>query len=112
MVSHLVLLTPRPDLAETDRERLITAFERAVQAIPTVRGARVGRRIVHGAGYEAQMPDTGYLVMLEFEDVSGLESYLRHPAHDELAARFGESLAGALIYDFEDVEFESLRELR
>ena len=110
MVAHIVLLKPRPDLSDVKRERLVAAFEHAVREIPTVRQVRVGRRVIHGAGYEAGMPDTAdYLVAIDFDDVGGLATYLGHPAHDELGARFGDSLAGALVYDFEDVGLDALR---
>ena len=113
MVSHLVLLKPRPDLTDAERNRLVDAFDRALREIPAVRGVRIGRRVTHGAGYEARMPDAAdYLVTIDFEDVAGLGAYLRHPAHEELGARFGDSLAASLVYDFEDVGLERLRELR
>jgi hypothetical protein len=110
MVSHLVLLKPRADLATADRDRLVTAFEHAIQGISTVRHVHVGRRVTHGAGYETQMPAAEYLVTIDFDDLAGLQGYLRHPAHAELADRFGESLASALVYDFEDIPLEKLRE--
>jgi len=112
MVTHLVLIKPRPDLSAAGREQLIAAFERALTEIPTVRHVQVGCRIMHGAGYEARMPDTAdYFVAIEFDDLEGLAAYLRHPAHQELGVRFTESLAGALVYDFEGVGLESLRDL-
>ena len=112
MVTHLVLIEPRPDLSAAGREQLIAAFERALTEIPSVRHVQVGRRITHGAGYEARMPDTAdYFVAIEFDDVEGLTAYLRHPAHEELGVRFTESLAGALVYDFEGCALESLRDL-
>jgi hypothetical protein len=113
VVSHVVLLKPRTDLSDAGREQLVEAFERAVRDIPSVRAVRVGRRIVHGAGYEARMPDTAdYLVELEFDNLAGLDAYLQHPLHDELGARFSDSLAAALVYDFERVELSQLRDLR
>ena len=112
MVTHLVLLKPRPDVSTADRERLVEAFERALTEIPTVRSVRVGQRFTHGAGYEAGMPDTAdYLVMIDFDDADGLAEYLRHPAHEALGMRFSESLAGALVYDFENVGLDRLRDL-
>ena len=109
MVSHVVLMKPRPNLSATDREQLIAAFERAVREIPTVRSVRVGRRILHGAAYEARMPDVAdYLVTIDFDDAAGLAAYLRHPAHEDLGARFNDSLPGALVYDFEEAELRSL----
>jgi Stress responsive A/B Barrel Domain len=102
MVSHVVLFKPRPDLSGPDRRALAAAFERAVREIPTVRDVRFGQRVKHGAGYEAVAPDSAdYFAIIDFDDLAGLQTYLRHPAHDELGMRFGESLASALVYDFE-----------
>jgi hypothetical protein len=100
MVSHLVLMKPRPDLSAADREGFIDAFERALRQIPTVRDVRIGKRITHGAGYESSAPDLDYLATIDFDDLDGLQTYLRHPAHLDLGARFGQALCGALVYDF------------
>ena len=102
MIAHLVLLKPRPDLSRSDRDGLASAFEHAVRTIPTVREVRVGRRVMHGAGYEQAMPDAAdFVAMLQFDDLAGLQTYLAHPAHAELGARFGASLASSLVFDFE-----------
>ncbi len=102
MVSHVVMMKPRADLSPTDRQAFVAAFERAIREIPTVRAVRVGRRVAHGAAYEQLAPDAAdYLVVIDFDDLDGLETYLRHPAHIELGARFGQSLSSALVYDFE-----------
>ena len=101
-VSHVVLMKPRPDLTAADRRSLVDAFDLAIKEIPTVRAVRVGRRLTHGAGYELAMPDTAdYLIIIEFDDLEGLQAYLRHPAHEALGARFNQSLSSALVYDFE-----------
>jgi len=94
-------MKPRPDLSPADREGFIGAFERALRQIPTVRGVRLGTRITHGAGYESSAPDMDYLATIDFDDLDGLQTYLRHPAHADLGARFGQALTGALVYDFE-----------
>jgi hypothetical protein len=101
MVSHLVLMKPRPDLSPADREDFIGAFERALRQIPTVRDVRIGKRITHGAGYESSALDLDYLATIDFDDLDGLQTYLRHPAHLDLGMRFGRALSGALVYDFE-----------
>src|SRR5262245_47385659 len=109
MVSHVVLFSPRSNLSAAEREGLIAAFERAVRSIPTVGRVRVGRRVKHGAGYEAHSVDAAdYLVALDFDDLAGLQAYLNHPEHAELGARFNESLRSALIYDFEVGALDSL----
>ena len=112
MIAHVVLFRPKPELSSNDRRSLVNAFERAVHDIPSVRAVRVGRRVTHGAGYEQSMPDTGeYLIVIDFDDVEGLQTYLRHPAHEELGARFYQSLSSALIYDFEAGGVEGLENL-
>ena len=101
MVSHLVLMKPRPGLSAADRDGFVDAFERALRQIPTVRNVRIGKRILHGAGYESSAPDLDFLATIDFDDLAGLQTYLRHPAHADLGARFGQALSGASVYDFE-----------
>jgi len=109
MVSHLVLMKPRPDLTPADRQAFIDAFGRAIREIPAVRDVRIGRRIIHGAGYEPSAPDMDYVAVIDFDDLAGLQTYLGHPAHGELGARFGQSLSAASVYDFEVGGVEILR---
>jgi stress responsive alpha/beta barrel protein len=111
VVSHVVLMKPRPDLSAADREALVAAFERAVRDIASIRGVRIGRRVTHGAGYEGLAgDDAAYLAMIDFDDLAGLQAYLRHPAHAELGARFGVSLSSAVVLDFEVGGIEALRD--
>ena len=110
MVTHVVLMKPRPDLSFSDRHAFVAAFEYALRAIPTIRNVRIGRRVTHGAGYEQTAPDAAdFLAAIDFDDLEGLQTYLSHPAHDELGARFGRSLSAALVYDFEVGGVEALR---
>ena len=110
MISHVVLMKARPDLNRDDRAAFVAAFERAVRDIPTVRTVRVGRRVRHGVGYEAAAPDAAdYIAVIDFENLAGLQTYLGHPAHAELAAKFGQSLSAAMVYDFEVGSLDALR---
>ena len=109
MISHLVLMKPRPDLSADERRGFIDAFERAVTGIPTVRGVRVGDRVVHGAGYEQSAPAMEYIAVIDFDDLAGLQAYLHHPAHEELSVWFRQSLTAAFVYDFEVGGVEELR---
>ena len=102
MVTHVVLMKPRPDLTEADRHAFVAAFERALREIPTIRNVRFGRRVTHGAGYEQTSPDAAdFLAALDFDDLAGLQTYLRHPVHEALGSHFGTSLSSAMVYDFE-----------
>ena len=111
MVSHLVLMKPRSDLSPADRQGFIDAFQRALREIPTVRDVRIGRRIPHGAGYESAAPDLDFLATIDFDDLAGLQTYLGHPAHADLGARFGQALSAALVYDFEVGGIEGLGDI-
>lgn len=102
MIAHLVLFRPRPDLTAEDRQAFVAALERAFREIPTVRRARVGVRVTHGAAYEQlAKEDLPFGAVLEFDDFAGLKTYLEHPAHQELGARFWSSAEMSLAYDYE-----------
>ena len=60
----------------------------AAQAVPA---SNVNNDVEHLAAEVAALVD----------DLAGLQTYLRHPAHEELGRLFGQSLSGSLVYDFE-----------
>jgi hypothetical protein len=101
VIAHLVLFRPRPDLGAQARAALVDALATAFQEIPTIRRARVGRRVTTGRPYEALMrADYSHAAILEFDDQAGLMAYFDHPAHAALASRFFEAFDEALLYDF------------
>ena len=105
MISHVVLFRTHRDLPSHERDGLLTAFERAVRDIPTVRGVRAGRRVLFGAGYEGAAPESvEVLVAIDFDDLSGLQAYLEHPVHVELGERFRRACANSMIFDFAGTE--------
>jgi hypothetical protein len=113
MVLHIVLFRPNAGIADADRSALLAALEHAATRIPSVRRFHVGRRVTHGRGYEQQMTqDFPYAAVVEFDDLAGLQAYLRHPAHEELGARFQQMLDVGLIYDYEVVDPFGPSELR
>jgi len=102
MISHVVMFRPRRDLPQAERDALFNSFQSALVSIPTIRAVRAGRRVSFGAGYDrndAESPD--FIVAIDFDDLSGLQLYLQHPAHAELAARFNQACASTTAYDFE-----------
>lgn len=117
MIAHLVLFRPRRDLTPESQAGLADALSAALQAIPAIRRARVGRRVSVGRPYEAMMPtDYSHAALLEFDDLDGLRSYLEHPEHEQLASRFFDAFEEALIYDYELLEgddgVDSIRKAR
>ena len=102
MIAHVVLFTPRADLSPDARRQLAVSFEAALKQIPSIRRARVGKRLLHGRGYEALMTvDYEYAAVIEFDDEAGLKAYLEHPAHQQLGSQFFEVFEQALMYDFD-----------
>jgi hypothetical protein len=102
MIAHVVLFRTRADLPSSAQSELASAFEAAIQAIPSIRRARIGTRVMHGRPYEAMMRSHyPYAAVLEFDDVAGLKAYLEHPAHERLGSRFFEAFEDALMYDFD-----------
>jgi hypothetical protein len=102
VIAHVVLVKPRPGLSAEERRAFVAAFERAVREIPSVRAVQFGRRVRIGAGYDAAAADTAdYIACIQFDDIAGLQAYLRHPAHVELGFRFNQAAAAANVYDFE-----------
>ena len=102
MIAHVVLFKPRADLSPEARHRLAESFEAALRQIPSIRRARVGKRILHGRGYETLMTvDYQYAAVIEFDDAAALKGYLEHPVHERLASQFFEAFEQALMYDFE-----------
>ena len=86
-------------------------LERAARYIPSVRSVRVGRRVLHGPGYERDMSvGFPFAAIFEFDDLADLQAYLAHPAHEDLGARFSDSLASALVCDFEMDSVEGVRD--
>lgn len=108
---HFVMFRVSRALSDADREAFVRAFDRALTDIPVIRQATVGRRVRLGAAYDSGMEPYDYMAVLEFASEADLRGYLEHPVHQELGARFFGSVEGALVYDFETVPGNRLREL-
>jgi hypothetical protein len=103
VIVHVVLFSPKPDLSETDRRALLDALVQASSGIPSIKRFRVGKRVKHSLpGYEQMMRDDyEFAVTIEFDDMEGLKSYLRHPSHAAIGHHFMASSSRALAYDYE-----------
>lgn len=102
MIAHVVLFRLRADVPLSERRALIDVYAVALRDIPSLRRARVGRRVLMGRAYEELMrTDFPYAAILEFDDADGVRAYLDHPAHREISTRFFAAIAETLVYDFE-----------
>ena len=102
MIRHIVLFRPRAGLSADERSGLAAALRSAIKAIPSIRRARVGRRVKHGLpGYEQTMrQDFEYALIVEVDDIDALKRYLEAPAHDTLGDLFARATSAALAYDY------------
>ena len=101
MVTHVVLLRPRAGLSAHERAGLADALRAAIETIPSIRRARIGRRVTFGRGYEQSM-QTNYefVALLDFDDLDGLRAYLDHPSHSDLGRMLFTAADAVLAYDF------------
>jgi hypothetical protein len=112
MVTHVVLLRPKPSLTAAEREALLDAMKQAFTSIAEIRRVRIGKRRRLGRGYEAMMTENyEFLCVIEFDNEAALTAYLDHPAHAELGRLFYVSSEAALVYDFTMVEPDNIRQL-
>jgi len=102
----------RTDLTSEESRAFVSAFERAIKEIPTVRAVRIGHRVRHGASYESLGPDAAdYIAMIDFDNLDGLQAYLAHPAHVRLGELFYSCLSAGMVYDYEVGSLELLSKL-
>lgn len=81
---------------------MFEALNAAARQIPSVRRFYIGDRITHGAPYESLMTQVfPYAAFIEFDDLAGLQTYLRHPQHERLGQLFYRLQDAALAYDYE-----------
>jgi len=76
-------------------------ISRACNEIHEVRRSVVGRRCTIDPGYVRNLGDKTYeyVAILEFDDASGLGTYLKHPLHDELGKLFWELCESTVIVE-------------
>lgn len=111
MIAHIVLFRPRATLTVEQRQSLANALRGAVEGIPQIKRATIGRRILlNRPGYEAQMAEHyEYSAVLEFDSEADLRAYLDHPSHGNLGTLLFTSAEAVLAYDFLSTGLAELR---
>ena len=109
MIAHIVLLQPRADLDERQRDEALATVRRTAADVAEIRRFRIGRRVKHGLpGYEALMAqDFEFALIIEVDDLGALTRYLQAPAHTALGELFYTATSAALAYDYEMEDIRS-----
>lgn len=109
MITHVVLFRPKASLTSEAQTHFVETLRAAIEGIPEIARARVGRRITFGAEYE-KLPgqDYPFIAILEFADRQALTTYLAHPAHRALGQQFYSAAESALALDYAFVEVKAL----
>jgi len=110
VISHVVLFRPRASLTADQRQTLVNALRGAVQGIPQITRATIGKRLLlNRPGYEKQMAEHyEYSAILEFDSEVDLRAYLDHPAHDLLGKLLFISAEAVLAYDYASLDVDEL----
>ena len=102
MIAHVVLFRPKSTLTDDQRAAFVRALDDALNNIPLIKRATIGRRKVMGRQYDAMnAAEFPFIAILEFDSTADLLAYLAHPAHEALGLQFYTTSEAALAYDFE-----------
>lgn len=109
MISHIVLFQPKADLSHGDILLFAQQLRRTMSGVPSVRSARIGRRVDVSSGEPRNFGDMAYefAAVVDFEDRSGLVDYLRHPLHQALGELFWRYCGSTVITEVEMVDATS-----
>jgi hypothetical protein len=93
-----VIFYLKKDAPATEADALIADSQKLLAKIPTVREIRAGKPADKATPIAAKDYQVGLLVL--FDDVEGLHTYIDHPLHKEYLANHQKNWEKAVIYDF------------
>jgi Stress responsive A/B Barrel Domain len=100
---HCVIFYLKKDAPEGEADAMIADAHELLGSIPSVRGLRAGKPAAKEKPDNAKTDfQVGLLVL--FDDVDGLNIYLKHPRHLEFVKKHGKYIDGTKlgVYDFAD----------
>jgi len=101
VIAHIVFLKPKADVGSDSLRSFALSFDRVCQEIPHIKRARVGEVISQTSLPDSLLGGTTYQVAacLEFDDQDGLNGYMNHPLHAQLAKLFWEFCEATMFAD-------------
>ena len=94
MIDHLVFLAAREDASKEDLDDLISSLRSLKETVPGVVDLSAGENFSQRSG--------GYThgVFVRFEDVEGLQWYLKHPDHLAVVEKL-DALTTRIVIDYQ-----------
>ena len=95
MVDHLVFFAVKEDATPEEVEDLLSSIRGLKDEVPDTVDLSVGEDFTGRSG--------GYTHALfaRFEDASGLQEYMQHPAHLAVVEKLGNVTTGRIVVDYE-----------
>ena len=95
MVDHLVFFAVREGASDEEVDDLLASIRGLRDEVPATLDLSVGEDFTGRSG--------GYTHALfaRFEDASGLEEYMKHPAHLAVVEKLGATTTGRIVVDYE-----------
>ena len=95
MIRHVAVFRFVPEFTEEERQHWMSLLRALPAQIPELRRISVGEDVLRGpASHELA-------IVADFDDLTGLEAYTRHPAHDEVLRISAPVKASLATVDFE-----------
>jgi hypothetical protein len=106
MILHVVLYQPKASATQEELAALANALEVASREIPSIKQVRVGKAVDLGFGYQnwPKVQTGGNVAIFEFDGREGLEAYLAHQKHKDLAALFWSTCDQPTILDVSAID--------
>jgi len=95
MISHVVLLQPKTEMAEEDITAVLSHVQDLQERIPGIIETRVGKNLsVNHQGYV-------YGFVMRFADEAHLKDYALHPAHQVVSKELQDICQSIIDFDIE-----------
>jgi hypothetical protein len=94
-VDHLVFIAVREDASSEEVEDLLSSIRALRDEVPSTVDLSVGEDFSGRSG--------GYThaLFVRFEDTSGLQKYMKHPAHLAVVEKLDATTTGRIVVDYE-----------